>query len=80
MRGDTVIVRADEGVPLVRRVWGADEQAVYVTDDATLAKLSAGADGPFPIGFPREDVFRYDAEVAERIGRRGWEWSSLSRY
>ncbi len=80
MRGERVIVRADGGVPLVRRVWGTDERAVYITDDTTLAKLQAGANAPFPIGFPREDVFRFEGEAAARIGRPGWEWSSLSRY
>jgi hypothetical protein len=80
MKGDRVIVRAYGDVPLVRRVWGADENAVYVTDEATMAKLSRGADGPFPIGFPREDVFHYEPEVAARIGRGLWDWSSLSRY
>ncbi len=80
MKGDRVIVRADGDVPLVRRVWGADDRAVYVTDEATLAKLAAGAEGPLAIGFPREDVFRYEPEAAARIGRGPWEWSSLSRY
>jgi hypothetical protein len=80
MKGDRVIVRAYGDVALVRRVWEADDRAVYVTDDATLAKLQAGLDAPFAIGFPREDVFRYEPKAASRIGRRGWEWASLSRY
>lgn len=80
MKGDLVIVRADGGVALVRRVWAADEDAIYVTDDATFAMLSRGADGPFPIGFPHEDVFGYDSKAASQIGRNTWDWSSLSRY
>ena len=80
MKGDQVIVRAFGDVPLVRRVWQADAHAVYITDDMTLAKLEKGEDAPFPIGFPREDVFAYESDAAARIGRAGWDWSSLSRY
>ena len=77
---ERVIVRADGGVALVRRVWLADERAIYVTDDETIRRLEAGEDGPLAIGFPRDDVFRYDPEAEGRIGRPGWRWSSLSRY
>jgi hypothetical protein len=77
---DRVIVRADGNVALVRRVWQADARMVYVTDEPTIRKLEAGEDGPLAIGFPREDVFRYDPEAERRIGRPGWSWSSLSRY
>lgn len=78
--GDRVIVRADGGIPLVRRVWQANERTVYVTDDATFTKLQAGQDAPLAIGFPREDVFGYEPEVAARIGRGRFDWASLSRY
>lgn len=80
MRGQTVIVRADGGTPLVRKIWQVDDQAVYITDDATLAKLAQGQDAPFPIGFPPEDVFEYEPEAAARIGRPDWSWSTLSRW
>jgi hypothetical protein len=77
---ERVIVRADGNIPLVRRVWQADARMVYVTDDANIRNLDAGQDGPLAIGFPREDVFRYDVEAERRIGRPEWNWSSLSRY
>ena len=80
MKGDKVIVRADREEALIRLVWAVDEDAVYITDEAGFGKLSAGLDGLFPIGFPREDVFRYDTKLAGQIGQPGWKWSSLVRY
>ncbi len=80
MKGDRVIVRAFGDEALVRRVWQVNGQAVYVTDDLNFRRLEAGADAPFAIGFPREDVFRYDAGAAARIGNSDWDWTYLSRY
>jgi hypothetical protein len=80
VKGDQVIVRADGGVPLVRWVWGVDEKAVYITDEANLARLDRGVEAAYPIGFPREDVFQYEPELAARIGQPGWSWSLLSGY
>ncbi len=72
-----MIVRAFGGVPLVRRVWEVDAEAVYVTDDGTFEKLLSGADAPFAIGFSRSDVVRYDAAVEHRIGTKDWRWEGL---
>jgi hypothetical protein len=82
MRGDLVIVRAFRGVPLVRRVWEEVERGVYITDDAHLEQLLAGEKTIQPIGFPREDVFRYDPELAARMDdlvKKGeWDWTKLA--
>lgn len=80
MRGQKVVVRADGGIALVRRVWETDQNAVYVTDDAIFACLERGEEAPFPIGFPKTDVFRYEPGVERRIGSPDWKWSSLSRF
>ena len=63
MRGKQVIVRDFRKRALVRRIWDADKGAVYITDDEGLEKLGNGDPGaPWPIGFPRGDVFAYDHE------------------
>ncbi|MDP3181823.1 MAG: hypothetical protein Q8M54_03275 [Desulfobaccales bacterium] len=81
MRGDLVIVRAFKGVPLVRRVWEEVEHGVYITDDAHLERLLAGEGAIQPIGFPREDVFRFDPEIAsvmdDLIQGGNWDWTKL---
>ena len=73
MRGDLVIVRAYKGVPLVRRVWEEVEHGVYITDDTNLKRLLAGEDAIQPIGFPREDVFKFDPEIAVEIDNLDWD-------
>ncbi len=81
MRGDLVIVRAFRGMPLVRRVWEEVEHGVYITDDTHLERLLAGEKIIQPIGFPREDVFRYDPELAKEMDslyQTGkWDWTKL---
>lgn len=82
MRGDLVIVRAFGGEPLIRRVWKEVSRGVYITTDTVFKKLMTGESGTIqPVGFPREDVFRYDAELAKDMdalyqsGR--WDWTKL---
>lgn len=81
MRGDLVIVRAFRGVPLVRRVWEEVERGVYITDDTYFERLLAGEKSIQPIGFPREDVFRYDPDLAKEMDtlyQSGkWDWTKL---
>ena len=79
MRGTIVILRAYLGQPIVRNVWDVNEMVVYITNDEYFQKLMAGADAPLPVGFPREDVFEYDPELAGSLeilyqsGALDWE-------
>lgn len=81
MRGDLVIVRAFGGAPLVRRVWEEVERGVYITDDTHFKGLLAGETTIQPVGFPREDVFRFDPEIAaimdDLIQGGNWDWTKL---
>lgn len=81
MRGEKVIVRTLGGRPVVGMIWEADESTVYVTDKANLHRLLVGEEAALPIGFPREDVFEYNADKARAIEqpRRTdkWDWESL---
>ena len=84
MRGNQVIVRAFGNRVLVRRVWDADEGAIYITNDEGLEKLENGDPGAaWPIGFPMEDVFRYDPGwVAKPENSKGGkpDWGQLTEY
>lgn len=81
MKGDLVIVRAFRGVPLIRRIWEEVERGVYITDDAHLERLLAGEESIQPVGFPREDVFRFDPELAagmdDLVKKGEWDWTKL---
>ena len=73
MRGEIVIIRAFGGQPLIRRIWEIDNKVVYVTDDSRQNLIS--------LGFPREDVFKYDPKIAEsmeQLYKSGkWAWNKL---
>lgn len=81
MRGEQVIVRSYGGVPLVRRVWEEDEFGIYITNDEELPLLLGGKNARWPVGFPREDVFKYDTKMAasmDRLYKEGkWDWNKL---
>ncbi|MGO9622447.1 MAG: hypothetical protein ACLPT6_13705 [Desulfobaccales bacterium] len=81
MQGDMVIVRAFGGEPLVRRIWEEAGRGVYITTDTIFENLLAGDTKIQPVGFPREDVFKFDPEIAAamdtliQIGK--WDWTKL---
>lgn len=81
MRGDLVIVKAYGEIPLIRRVWSEGVRVIYITNDEQLKLLENGKDALEPIGFPREDVFKYNQEMAEsmenRIKNGEWDWTEL---
>jgi hypothetical protein len=81
MQGEKVIVRAFKGEPLVRLIWEVFPDAISICDQEGYQKLLAGEPW-MPIGFPRKDVFRYDAAVVEKL-MSAWQvdpsiWDSLS--
>lgn len=83
MRGDKVIVRSFGDRPLVRRVWSADELGVYISAEGEYQKLSRGEEALSPVGFPREDVFTFDSEVAavaEREDGALMDWGRLVQW
>jgi hypothetical protein len=77
MRGSIVIARGYGDRPYVRRVWDADGDFVYLTNDEGLALLSAGKATLDPIPFRWEDVFAYapGVEATSPI-----KWDNLERW
>lgn len=83
MRGERVIVRSFGDRPLVRRVWAADEHSVYISAEGEYQKLSRGEEALLPVGFPREDVFRFDPAIAAEVERdedRMTDWGRLIQW
>jgi hypothetical protein len=60
-----VLARASQGEPLVRTVISEGESVIYLANPNRVAEVLAGQTDP--IGFPREDVFSYDAGMEERL-------------
>jgi len=81
MRGDFVIVRALGNIPLIRRLWAEGDYCVYITNNEQFQLLNEGKGGIEPVGFPREDVFKYDPKLAPsmaKLHKNGkWDWNKL---
>ena len=60
---------------------GRSEHGVYITNDTYLEKLMAGETKFQPVGFPQEDVFKFDPEIAtamdDLVENRKWDWTKL---
>jgi len=69
MRGQYVLLRAFRNKPIVRRIWDADDDTVYICNEENFARLSAGLAGHWPVAFPRSDAFAHDALPAELVKR-----------
>lgn len=80
MRGSFVIARCYGGVPAVLRVWGSERNMIYLSEETQFQQLSTGCTALLPVGFPIEDVFIYDPQVAEHIANGSLDWSSLRRF
>lgn len=78
MKGKQVIARGYGGKVLVKRIWDFDARAVYIVSDEKFQALTAGSPGVEPpmVGFPREDVFKFDPKWLKTSG----DWALLSRW
>jgi len=80
MRGDTVIIRAFRDQARVLRVWGVTEEAVYACNKEQYQRRADGIQALDPVGFPRRDVFVYDAVLLEQLRAGTIQWSNLQTY
>ena len=66
---------------MIRRLWDEDNYGVYITNDEQFQLLINGREALKPIGFPREDVFKYDPKLAslmdQLITSGKWDWNNL---
>lgn len=79
MKGQMVIIRSFGDKPLIRRVWDTSENLVYITNDKQFQLLIEGKKAIEPIGFPREDIFQYDPEIAKSLNK-GCDWNKLKSW
>lgn len=82
MKGNTVVVRAFAGEPLVRRVWEATPEVVAVCREETYRALVKGEAGARVSYFDRADVFVFDAGLIETLGQNWYQepsgWDRLT--
>ena len=63
MRGDTVIVKSFGDKPLIRKVWDVSKDVVFICNDENFETLIEGNKGLLPVGFHKDDVFRYNPNI-----------------
>jgi len=80
MRGEKVIVKAYGNKPLVRLVWSINSAVVFVTDNTGYRLMETESEATSIIGFPQEDVFKYDPALEKIIGQPTWNWDELTPY
>lgn len=76
MKGELVVVRGFRDEASVVRVWDETAETIFVT----APTLTETADGPWPIGFARRDVYRYDAAAVDLLAAGHIDWGNLSTY
>lgn len=76
-RGEQVVVRTFGGYPRVRRFWAIDPPACLVVEDEWLRLIEEG-DETWAVGFPLEDVFRYDPALNMDPNRPYASWEMLT--
>jgi hypothetical protein len=83
MKGDTVVVRAYGGEPKVVRVWDIGEKVILICSEENFQTLSKGKKGLWPVGVPKETVFRYNPQQVSIL--KNWQndpslWEHLKLY
>lgn len=82
MRREIVTVRAFGRQPLVRRVWVTVDQCVCISSEDEFQKLMSGEESLTPVGFPLDDIFRFDPERADMAENNyhpdQWDWNALT--
>ncbi len=79
MRGDKVIVRTYGDEPKIVRVWEVLPDIVLVCSEENYRILGSGRIGLWPVGFPKEDVFRYNPQQ-DTILNIPNRWKELELY
>jgi len=88
MFGETVLVREFGGRPVICKVWEVTREKVYICTEENFEILKAHKDKPFPsnrfpIGFPKEDVFRYNPKrkaILDNWRNNPKFWEQMVRY
>ena len=78
MRGQTIVLRAFRGEPLLRLLWSVSEKAVFIHSQEEFEKRTSGEKSLDPVGFPLEDAFEYDESAKAMLAAGVVDWNSLN--
>jgi hypothetical protein len=79
-RGEVVILREFNGNPIVGRVWACVPGAVLINDDQNFSLRERGELALGPVGFPVEDVFRYEEQAITKLQTGEVDWSAMESW
>lgn len=78
IRGSKIIVRDFINRPLARVLWGIGDRCVYICSTEQFTDLLEGDASAPAIGFPIEDVFKWDDSYEQMLSNDPFDWSNLS--
>jgi hypothetical protein len=78
MRGQTVVVKEFNGLPLVVRIWEVRDSGVFIHSEEEFNRRMRGEKPLDPVGFPYEDVFEYDEAAKEQLKKDRVDWRRFS--
>jgi hypothetical protein len=80
MRGQLVVVKDVDGALLIRRAWDCSEKGIYIHSEEEWKKRMNGEKSLEPVGFPVEDVFRYDDKAKTELASPSPSWEKLTPF
>jgi hypothetical protein len=80
MKGQLVVVKDVNGVPLVRRLWDCSASGAYILSEEEWEKKMSGQQSLDPVGFPMNDVFRYDENAKAALLSPEFSWDVLTPF
>ena len=83
MKSDLVIVRSYGHEPKLARVWEISKKVIFVCSEGNYQNLANGKPGLWPVGFLKDDVFRYNSSQDNLL--KNWQndpalWEHLVSY
>lgn len=77
MRGQLIVVKEFNGVPLVVRLWDFNDSGVFIHSEEEFNRRMNGEKPLDTVGFPFEDVFKYDNDAKQELKRDRVNWKKL---
>ena len=78
-RGSLVFARCHQGSEAALAFWAEVENMVLLSDSNQFERLVSGLSALSPVGFLKQDVFKYDEGLAKDLSR-GIDWSLLEPF
>jgi hypothetical protein len=80
MRGDTVILRVFGGGATLARVWEVFPETICILSPDRFLDYKQGVSDYWPVGFPKDDVFKCDEAATYMLQAGQIAWGKLAHY